>query len=94
MLEYVWRGKQPSPGTYQYDYIVWRRRYPEWWWGNFYRAEVLGATICGALLIASLIWDRKKVSNKKGATMNFSHDQAFKNLFIDFTDKVVEICRA
>ncbi len=21
-------------------YQVWRRRYPEWWWGHFYRVEV------------------------------------------------------
>lgn len=30
--------------------VVWRRIYPEWWWGNFYRPEVWLAVVCGVYL--------------------------------------------
>jgi len=35
--------------------IVWRRIYPEWWWGHFYRPEVWLAVVCGMYLSVSIV---------------------------------------
>lgn len=33
----------------QGEWSVWRRRYPEWWWGNLLRPEVWAAVVFGGL---------------------------------------------
>lgn len=32
-------------------YRIWRRRFPEWWWGHFYRPEVWGGGVLGLILL-------------------------------------------
>ena len=33
-----------------FETVAWRRRYPEWWWGHFYRPEVWIFLVLTALL--------------------------------------------
>ena len=41
---------------------IWRREYPEWWWGHFYRPEFWCLILFGALLLYSLL--RRQRSQK------------------------------
>ncbi|HYF50243.1 MAG TPA: hypothetical protein VEJ63_12610 [Planctomycetota bacterium] len=38
-------------GKVEHKFRIWRRRFPEWWWGHFYRPEVWLAIILGGLLV-------------------------------------------
>jgi hypothetical protein len=40
-----------STRDHKYEYVLYRRRFPEWWWGHFYRPEVwLFAALSGVLI--------------------------------------------
>jgi hypothetical protein len=44
---------------------VWHRRYPEWWWGHFYRPEVWLLIIFGSLWVWQIIrwFQRRRLSS-------------------------------
>ena len=47
----VWHSKFIAKQNVVWD-VVFRRRFPEWWWGHFYRPEVW----CALVLTALLAW--------------------------------------
>jgi len=51
------------PGDLEaHQYRIYRRRFPEWWWGHFYRPEVwTSITLCVALLVRALRFRRRRV---------------------------------
>lgn len=49
------------------EYELYRRRYPEWWWGHFYRVEVWVTVVCGGGLIWRLLQRKRKSSVEKNA---------------------------
>jgi hypothetical protein len=53
-----WPDEKIEPDDY---YEVWRRRYPEWWWGHFYRPEVWLTIIFGSLWFWGVVgWFRRR----------------------------------
>ena len=49
------------------EYSLWHRRYPEWWWGHFYRPEVWSALVFGVLLVLNIFRERRvKRAEKAG----------------------------
>jgi len=46
----------PSTGAPQY--VIFKRRFPEWWWGHFYRPEVWLLPLCLGLIVWTIRKDR------------------------------------
>jgi len=62
--------------TYSDDFLVWgrdvyRRRFPEWWWGHLYRPEVWAAVGIGAAWLWSVVrWGRMQLKRRRAAQLS------------------------
>ena len=45
------------------NFAFWRRRYPEWWWGHFFRPEVWSAIVFGGMLVFNVV--RREIGKKR-----------------------------
>ncbi len=51
---------------------IWKRRFPEWWWGHFYRPEVWVAVVFAAFIcmkVSSAVRDRLRIT-PEGQSLN------------------------
>jgi WD40 repeat protein len=64
-------GCSPIHGSFSDEFLVWgsdvyRRRFPEWWWGHFYRPEVWAAMVLGAAWLWSVArWARGRLRERR-----------------------------
>jgi hypothetical protein len=60
-------------GLFSDDFLIWgrdvfRRRFPEWWWGHFYRPEVWAAIVIGAVWLWTVArWARGRMRERRAA---------------------------